>query len=421
MASPAPTPAIRPGDAGRRGLPRYLSLFALGNLALFATYAGVNSILLPVQVEHLDPANKETNLAIVSGVSAAFAALCNPLGGALSDRTRSRWGRRNPWLVGGALAALASLALLGSATAFWMLLIGWCAGQAFCNFYHAAITATIADRVVASRRGTASAMMGVANSAGMVVGSLAASRLVDRPEVGYVVFGVLLVVAALAFAGFTHDPRGDELTHRESGGGLAEQLKGFGLALRTPDFAWAFTSRALMVMGFYLVMSYTLYILGDYIAMPDGLAPTDAVPLLLFAASAMIVAFTSVTGPVSDRLGRRRVFVVIAGVVAAAATLVPVLWPAFPGMLVWALVGGAGFGVFMAVDHAIVTLVLPYQQDAARDLGILNVANAGPQIVAPFVSGVLVVATGSYMYLFVGGAVVSLAGAFAILKVKGVD
>ncbi|WP_017592348.1 MFS transporter [Nocardiopsis potens] len=420
MTAPAaPAPVERTG--GRRGLRRFLGLFTVGNLALYAMYLGVVSILLPVQVEAFDPANKEINLAVVTGTSAVFATLFNPIGGVLSDRTRSRWGRRNPWMIGGALGALAFLGLMGFAPALWILLVGWCAAQAMGNVYQAAITATVPDRVPAERRGSASAVMGIAQSVGMVAGSLAAARFVGDLELGYLVFGAALVVAAVLFASLTHDPRGAELPAADpAGGGLADQLKGFGTALRSPDFTWAFTSRAFMMMGFFLIMGYQAYILADHIELPDGLAPTDAIPMLVIANTVLTVACTSVIGPISDRIGRRRPFVLVAGVIAAAATLVPVLLPTLAGMFVWAAIGGAAFGVFMAADHAIVTLVLPKQEDAARDLGVLNIANAGPQIIAPFVAGTIVVSLGGYTYLFIIGAVFSVIGALAITRVKGV-
>ncbi|MDA2809418.1 MFS transporter [Nocardiopsis sp. RSe5-2] len=407
---------------GRRGLSRFLAVYGVGNLALYAMYLGVVSILLPVQVEAFDPASKEINLAVVTGVSAVFATLFNPIGGMLSDRSRTRWGRRNPWMLGGALGAVVFLAVMGMSPALWLLAVGWCIAQAMGNVYQAAITATVPDRVPAERRGSASAVMGIAQSLGMVAGSLVAARFVGRLELGYILLGAALVVVAVLFTALTHDPRGDELPPRTTGGPnpLVQQLKGFGSALRSPDFTWAFTSRALMMMGFFAILGYQVYILSDYIALPEGLSPTDAVPVLTIANTVLTVACTAVIGPVSDRIGRRRPFVLIAGLIAASATVVPVLVPTFTGILVWATIAGAAFGVFMAADHAIVTLVLPAGGDAARDLGVLNIANAGPQIIAPFVAGGIVVLFGGYQYLFIVGAVLSLLGALAITRVKGV-
>ena len=72
-------------------------------LLLLALYCGVLSVLLPNQIEALDHANKARDLAIVFAVTSVFSTLTTPIAGALSDRTRSRWGRRTPWIVCGAL------------------------------------------------------------------------------------------------------------------------------------------------------------------------------------------------------------------------------------------------------------------------------------------------------------------------------
>jgi MFS family permease len=90
--------------AGRRSMRRLLVNIGIGNSALYALYIGVLQVLLPLQVESVDRAHKVAALGLVSGVSAGVAAICNPLGGALSDRTRSRFGRRAPWLIASSTA-----------------------------------------------------------------------------------------------------------------------------------------------------------------------------------------------------------------------------------------------------------------------------------------------------------------------------
>ncbi|WP_251058772.1 hypothetical protein [Streptomyces sp. ISL-87] len=70
--------------------------------AMYSLYIGVVGILLALQVEHIDPAKKVSNFGLIAGVSAIFATVFNPVAGALSDRSR----RRNPWILGGGLAAI---------------------------------------------------------------------------------------------------------------------------------------------------------------------------------------------------------------------------------------------------------------------------------------------------------------------------
>jgi MFS family permease len=88
-------------------------------------------------------------------------------------------------------------------------------------------------------------------------------------------------------------------------------------------------------------------------------------------------------------------------------------------MVVFSVVNGLAFGCLFAVDNALVTLVLPKAEDAARDMGVLNVANAGPQIVAPFVASVLV-SLGGYNLLFAMGGILAVLGALAIRPIRSV-
>ena len=103
------------------------------------------------------------------------------------------------------------------------------------------------------------------------------------------------------------------------------------------------------------------------------------------------VATTVTVGWWSDRVGRRKVFVIWSGVLIGASSLVLGLWQAWPGALVAAVVLGAGFGVYQAVDFALITQVLPGAGDRAKDLGVINIASALPQVLAPAIAGLILV------------------------------
>ncbi|MBE1532467.1 MFS transporter [Actinomadura algeriensis] len=409
-----------PAATGRRSPRLLMPMLLIGNLLLFSFYGGVVSILLPIQVENIDASAKETNLGVITGIGAVVATLFNPIGGALSDRTRTRFGRRNPYLLGGAVLALAFAAVMGAAAVVPLLVVGWCLAQAMGNVYQAALTAIVPDRIPARRRGSASAIMGIGQQGGLLLGIVLAGRFTESILLGYLVLGALLVVAAVLMTVLTHDPRPDELPDDRARPGPRDDLASFLSALRHDDFRWVFLGRALMIFGYFLIIGYMLYLLKDHIGVPDGVEPADGVALLMLVSTVTMVACTAVGGPLSDRLDRRKTFVLVAGLGSAASLLVPLFSPTWPAMLAFAALGGAFFGVYMAVDTAIVTLVLPSREDAARDMGVLNIANAGPQIIAPFAAALVIGVLGGYPSLFIVAAVASLAGAVAILPVKGV-
>jgi len=398
--------ATRPATG--RGL---LPLLLLGNVAMYTVYLGIGGVLVPAQVAAIDPVHKVTSLGIVAGVSAVFATLFNPIAGALSDRS----GRRNPWILGGAIAALGVFALLGHADTVLLVTIGWCLGQAAMNIYQAALTAVVPDRIPADRRGVASAVVGLGVPIGGTVGVAIASATVGAPSTGYLILGAIIAGAALAFTAFTREPR----RPAQPTAGLGEQVRVFLSCLAHHDFRWAFIGRALLVLGYFTVSAYQLYILTDHIRLPAGLSPAGAVAVLTPISMGAMALSTIVGGVLSDRLDRRKIFIGASAVLAGVVMLIPVVSPTWTGMLLFGGLNGLAFGCFMAVDTALVTLVLPRAEDAARDLGVLNIANAGPQIVAPFVASVIVTTTG-YGQLFLVGGALSVLGALAIIPVRGV-
>jgi MFS family permease len=422
MTDTGVSPAVtRPAQAGRAGLRRLLINVGVANAALYALYIGVIQVLLPLQVEHVDRAHKVAVLGLVSGVSAIFAAVFNPIGGALSDRTRSRFGRRAPWLLGTPAAVIVAVIILGSAGSLLTIIIGWSLAQAVANLYQAALTAVVPDRVPRERRGTASAVVGVATSVGAVAGVGLAGRFADQLSWGYLALGALLALTAIIFVTATTDASSADMPRApRDGRSLGTRLAEFTAALRHRDFAWVFAGRAGMILGYFVVTGYELYILTDYVRLPGGIKPTTGVTILAAASTLCSILAAAFAGPLSDRLQRRKVFVFISAAISAVAMVLPIISPTFGAMLVFAVIAGLAFGTYMAVDVALVTLVLPRGEDAGRDMGVLNVANAGPQIIAPLFAALVIDHLGGYRALFVAAAVIAMAGAFAIVPVRSV-
>jgi MFS family permease len=408
--------------AGRRGgFRRLLTSMGIASGGLSALYAGVGVVLLPQQVEQLDRAHKVAALGVVAGVSAIFALVYNPIGGALSDRTRSRFGRRAPWLVSVPAGLLVMLAFLGQANTVLLVLVAWCLAQAMANLYQAPLTAVIPDRVSVQRRGVASSVAGVASVLGGVAGVGLASAFTGHLAWGYLLLGVLVAVTAVNFVVTTADPpaaampRPPRDTRR-----LAARLADFLSALRERDFALVFASRAAAILGYYLVVSYELYILTDYIKLPGGMKPAQGVTILAAISAVGAILAAAIAGPVSDRLDRRKPFVFISSAVAGVACVLPVLSPTFSTIEIFAAFAGIAFGCYLSVDAALVTLVLPRSEDAARDLGVLNIANAGPQVIAPLFAAVMISHLGGYRTLFLVGGCCGIAGAVAVMGVRSV-
>ncbi|MFI1976910.1 MFS transporter [Streptomyces wedmorensis] len=400
-----PTAADRP----TRGL---LPLLLAGNTAMYALYIGVPGMLLALQIEAIDPADKVANFGLVSGISAIFATVFNPVAGALSDRS----GRRNPWILAGGLLAVPVMLLLGSVHTILLVTIAWCLGQAVMNVYQAAITSVVPDRVPVASRGKASAAVGLGLPIGSTIGALVGAAFSEDYRTGYLVFGAIVAATAVLFTACAREER----MPPKAALPVKEQIAAFGSALKDHDFRWAFIGRALLVLGYFAVAGFQLYILKDHTDLPAGLTPEEAVAILMPLNSVAMVVSTVLGGWLSDRFDRRKLFVGASAALAAVALLIPAVSTGWTAMLAFSVVNGLGFGCYMAVDTALVTMVLPKAEDAARDMGVLNVANAGPQIVAPFVASLVVSLSGGYTALFLIAAVLSVLGAIAVRPIHSV-
>jgi MFS family permease len=409
------------GVRGRAGLRRLLVSLGVAGGALSATYTGVGTILLPLQIERIDRPHKIAALGVVAGVSAAFALVFNPIGGSLSDRTRSRFGRRVPWLVSASAGVLALLALLGQASTVLAVLVAWCLAQALANIYQAPLMAVVPDRVAPSRRGAASSVAGVAAVLGGVAGVGIASQFSAHLGMGYIVLGALLVLSAWYFVLTTADRPTAELPRppRDTRS-VGARLATFVSALRHRDFACVFASRAAVILGYFLVISYELYILTDYIKLPSGLKPAQGVTVLAAISAVGAIIAAAIAGPISDRLNRRKPFVIASSAIAGVGCILPVVSPTFTTIQIFAAIVGLAFGCYLSVNTALVTLVLPRNEDAARDLGVLNIANAGPQVIAPLLAALIISHLGGYRTLFIVGGICGIVGAIAVAGVRSV-
>ncbi|HEY7100621.1 MAG TPA: MFS transporter [Mycobacteriales bacterium] len=408
-----PVPATRVRKA-------FIGTLALANLAVWMGFFTPIQLLLPDQLEEVaGDEGKVGALGLVTGVGALVAVVATPLAGALSDRTTSRFGRRLPWLIGGTLLGALALVVLSRQSTVVGVLFGWAAAQAFLNAAYAGLTAEVPDHVPVAQRGTVSGWFGLPQAVGVVVGVALVTAFTTTVVAGYVLIAAVIVVLVVPFAAVTRDPvldRADRPT--------ISLTKGWWIdPRRFPDFGWAWLTRFLISLGNALGTLYLLYFLRDKVHFEQlfpGRSAEDGVLVLILIYAAGAVA-TAVGGGVwSDRTGRRKPLVIVSSLVMAAGAVLLAVWPTWTASLVAAALLGIGYGVYMAVDTALVTQVLPAAADRGKDLGIVNIANAAPQVLAPALAAPVVAGLGGYPMLYALTAVVTVAGAVLVLPIRSV-
>ena len=167
-------------------------LLGLANAGAIMALLPVLNILIPSQVTMIDLEHSAINLAFVLTLGALVG---NPLAGALSDRTTSRFGRR-PWILGGMLATAVGLAILANSHMV-LLAITWCTVQFFGNVLLASYSAIVPDRVPVHQRGTTQAIIGFASPTGIILGAFCFGQVQDFRAGYYVTIGVLVILTAI--------------------------------------------------------------------------------------------------------------------------------------------------------------------------------------------------------------------------------
>lgn len=407
--------AAEPRQVGRV----FIALYALAYLGTQLVFLAPVLVTLALKVNALVGIDRApAALGLVTGIGSFLALVANPFFGRLSDRTSSRLGMRRPWLVIGLLGGSLGIATVALAPSIPIVLIGWCLAQLMLNALLAALVAVLPDQVPAAQRGLVSGILGIC----LPIASVGAAFLVQL-FTGHLLamFAVPSAVGGLCvliFAVLLHDRRLEPTDRRPWS--MREFAARFYLnPRRDSDFAWAFVSRFLLLLGYAFLTTYQTYFLLDRLGSTEAEVPRQVYLGTLVQAGGIVVASLA-GGRLSDRTGRRKLFVVAAAVGYASAMFVIAAATSFDGFLVGMAIGGLGFGLYLAVDLALVADVVSNTENG-KDLGVFNIANALPFALAPAVApAILAASVGNYGVLYAVAGSCALLGAAAILPVKRV-
>lgn len=387
-------------------------------MALYGSFQGIQTILVPARVEALDPLHKVADVALMTMICAGTGVAGLVLGGAASDATRSRWGRRAPWLAGmGVAAVILGLGLAAQRTLAGVALLYGALWFAL-NFFQAVMLAVTPDRIPPRWRSLASSVVAIAGPLGGLIGvNLAA---LSTTFAGHAGLAAALAATTAAFVVFAREPPW-------LGAGAAKPRPSrrprlsFGLfkSFRSRDFALAYGFRVLMFTAQFSVFNYLLYILQDRVgaaALPDGDAKLAA-GLFNSVRTLATLAAILVGGFVAERTHRRKIFAQVYALGMAGALLIPAFRADWPAMLAFAVLSGLAIGAYSTIDLTLMSKVLPDPDAAGRDIALLVMAGASAQFLAPPL-GAALIAWGGYGNLFLAAALLTLAAGLAVSRIR---
>lgn len=403
-------------------------------LAAFVIYAVLNNAaftinganLLPQHLKDVGMANPTAAFGIITSVTSLVSLFAGYIWGTMSDRTRSRFGKRTPWIFWGSIVAGIGLYLLGSFQTTLNLTLAYCFNTLGQNAIQTPMYAFMADRVPKNVRGTLSAGLG-ATSIGLPIGQFISSYFLGRPyqNIGFIVGGVLIALSGLlALAIIPRERSSKDAKIRQD-----KTIKDVLVTLLPPkmagahDFYKSCAGRFLIMTSYTMVMQYLLYILENYIGQSTIDAAKSMNRLSMFTLVVSLVGLV-ISGPMSDYIKRRKVPVVTGGILMIVGTLIPLFVKSTNGVIAYAIFAGLGYGVYLAVDGALNMDVIPEQakidKNTGKYIGFSNLTNTLGLTAAPMATSMIVTATGSYVLAFVGSIAATIIGIFFILTIKHV-
>ncbi|WIE70421.1 MFS transporter [Curtobacterium sp. MCJR17_020] len=402
----------------------FVARYIAAMIGIYVALVTPASVTLAIRVGQLDPDGKAGSLALVASVGAAAALFANPIFGAMSDRSTSRFGQRRPYIITGFVIGGAAVFAIGFAPNIALVAVGWALAQVAFNAALAAFIAVMPERVPTALRGRVSGFMGMTGQVGVVGGTFLA-QIVGTDGAGMFIWpavvGALLVLPCVLT--LREHPRSrDEV-------GCFTLSTVFSALWINPfqhrDFGFAWAGRFLAWTSLYLLTTYKTYFLIDHL----GYTTEDVAPILTLAmfVLAVGVAVSSIGGGwLSDRIGRRKPFVILASLLFVAAMLVVAFSTSVEMFLVGIAIAGLGNGLYLGVDYALVAEILPDSSvAAAKGMGVFNLSSTIPQTIAPLLAPALLLiasdgGSGNYTSLYLCAAALSLAGALLIQFIRGV-
>ncbi len=402
--------------------PIFQLLLSLANVVVWLSIIPLYQLLLPAQVAVLDPKNKISTLSFIIFIAGVTSVLAQPLAGAFSDRTTSRFGRRRPWIIGGMLLVVVAMLLMANAPNIPLLAVELGAFGLVMGAVLSPVLAIIPDMVPVRQRATVSAFVGLAQPLGTLIGIILIAQVIRSTQISYYVVAAILFVVIMVFALFVREtPIAKESVPPFS---FREFWSHFFInPVKYPDFGYTWIARFLVIMAQTILVEFILFYLNDvihYEKLFPGQSAQQGVSIFQGIYTITLIVSTIIAGIISDRIQRRKIFVVVASIIMTIALLLLAFVPGWTTVLVVAAVFGIGFGIYISADIALATQVLPRVQSQGKDLGFITAANILPELFFPVISFVAFGLFNGYPALFTIAGVATLIGAMCILPIKGV-
>jgi MFS family permease len=425
-AAAGPVPSVPAAGPAERVSAGFILWIVLANFGISMAYIVPLSYSLALRIQQLVPGHEEV-LGYATGIAQAVFIVTAPLVGIWSDRTRSRFGRRRPFMLGGIALGMAGLLVIAVAPSVPVLMLGWVVAMFGWSNAGSTILFLQADLVPEQQRGRVAGLTSLGAQVAPVIGIGIASAVIKAGTfLVFVVPGAIGAVLTLLFVLLGKDPDSRHLTLPADRVSARKIFASYVFNPRKyPDFGWNWFGRFAFFIGLYLNTTFGTFFYAQRLELPVAeVGATVAVIGLLGVVAAAAGAIGG--GWLSDKLHRRKLFVLIGAVLFAAGALIEANAYSLPALAAGSVVMNLSLAAFSAVDQAIVLSILPDRIEAGRYMSVVQFAQKLPSAIAPLIAPLVITigAVGSlknYTLLYlVGGVFAVLGGLIIVLKVKAV-
>lgn len=406
-------------------LKRLVPGLIIGPASWLGPYIAASSLFLPAMIQHLDADNKFQLVALFSTLGMIVAAISNMVAGYLSDRTKSRFGKRTPWLVSGAFVFMLAMIFASMSTTIPLLLLSWMLGQVALNFIVAPMVAWI-DLASEKNKGTAASAYGglgmaLGNNGFTVIGAI----FLGQFRLGFLIFGIITFIGTLIAAFIVREPSNlnekldiSTSTNKKKKFSIKELLIIFPKWSVGRDYYMALIGKLSQGIGNFAITGYLLFIMTDFLH-KDTVATQQSIQLINIIMLIFGIAMGFIAGPISDKFNILKLPVGLSTISLGIGALCIYFLQNDMSIIIYAFMAGFGMGVWNSLDNLLNLRVIPDKERVGFFLGIYNLGNTVTQALAPVIAAILISQIG-FSSIFIMSFVFSIIGGISILSIKSV-
>ena len=398
-----------------------MSTLMLGANLVWVSY---NSVLLPTLVENVITEGKGLVVGLIGFFGTLVAVTVSILAGIISDHTASRWGRRTPAILTGALVALPLIGLpflfltpalktIFLSLALPIIIISYCGMQFFTNVGNGAWWPLLVDIVPEHQRGTASGIVGFLTMLGSALGIVLITMLNQN---GHTLTALWLIGGVFALTGIVNawvikgkDSPADASDRISLWKAMRDMFK---VRTRVVVFFWVVFAVLLAFMGVNSMQFFARYFFEVYFPT----IPPDAAFRTMGGISLVVTMLAALaSGILSDKVGRRPLLLG-AMFLSAVTTLLMGLTSNFTVFLIMAAIRSAATGPLLAIAPALASDLAP-KDEAGQYMAYNNLSTGLSGAISSLIFGVLLITMTktTFMYLFIISAIFFLMGGIVFL------